>query len=272
MATKPPSGGIGPGDGKPGKKGKKGQEKVGDYYEVPYGSYDPSIAAQRRAAKRGLSDLRDDTKTADKWAGKDFQQSLNDIARKWTQGRRDTRLGFKRESQKLNFRRKDLQRDAGRGRQDFSSKLSDIGRQFGRLGDSQKEARNAAGTLYGGTGAAAAAKRAENQRFAEKPIEVAQNRMEQDLTTNLARIGVARGQLKQDTRTNLQRGKADTKRSRVLTKRDYKRGVFDRDRKEQRGIREQFAGDSDLMQQAIYSARQTRPAAFNKFGKKKGNN
>jgi len=268
MPANGPSGGVRPQKNWPGK-GK--QKKQGDYYEVPYGSYDPSIAAQRRAAERGLGDLRDDTKTANKWSRTDLNQNLNDIARKWTQGKQDIRRSYRREGQKLDFRKTDLKRDAGRNRQDFSSKLADIGRKFGIQAGSQKEAQNASGTLYGGTAAAAAAKRAENQAYAEKPIAVAQGRMEQDLTTNLARIGTARTQLGQDTKTTFQRGKTDTKRSRKLTKLDSGRGKFDRGRKLQRGIREQKVGDADLMQQSIYSARQTRPGAFNKFGKKKGN-
>jgi hypothetical protein len=238
-------------------------------YEVPYGSYDPSIDAQRRAAERGLADLRFDTRIANAWAGRDLSQSLADIGRKWGRGRFDINRSSRREGLKLDFREFDLGRDAKRGRQDFASRLASIGRDYANLGDRQRQSRNAAGTFYGGTAAAAAAKRATNQSLAEQPVRTAAGRMEEDLATNLGRIGVSRTQLGQDTNTALTRGRQDTTRDRKLTKQSTARGRFDRYHKLQRGTREQQIGDADLMQQAIYNARQNRPGAFNKYGKKK---
>jgi hypothetical protein len=257
---------------KPGDREKNPDGSIGgiDLYEVPWGSYDPSIDAQRRAAERGLSDLREDSNTASVWAKKDLGQSLSDIKRSRGRNVNDLRRGRRREVQKLGFRRQDLRRDAGRARQDFGSRREGIARQFRTLAGTQMEARNAAGTLQGGTAAAAAAKRAENQAFAMKPIDVAENRMEQDLATSLGRIQVSQNQLNQDTGRAIRRGGVDTRRDVKLTKRDFGRDEFSRERKLGRGIREQKIGDADLLAQAIDSARQRNPGVFGKFGKKKG--
>ena len=237
--------------------------------EVPYGSYDPSIEAQRKAAERGLSDLREDSKTAGHWSKRDLKTSLGDIRRRRGRTVRDVRRSRRRENQKLDFRDTDLRQDAGRNRQDFATRLSGIRRKFSRLAGTQQEARNAAGTLRGGTARAAAQKRAQNRALAEAPVNVAAGRMEEDLKTSLGRIRVTRGQVNTDARRALRRDKVDTKRDRKLTKRDYGRDKFERGRKLNRGKREQIIGDADLTAQKIDSARQRNPGTFSKYGKKK---
>lgn len=246
-----------------------GKKKGRELLEVPWGSYDPAIDAQRRAAERGLDDLLEDRKTADLWAKTDLATQLGDIKRGRFRTVNDLRRQRRRETQKLGLRRFDLNRDSRRTRQDFGSRRAGIDRQFRTLAGTQMEARNAAGTLQGGTAAAAAAKRAENQAFALKPIDVAEGRMEQDLATSLGRIQVSQNQLNQDTMRSLRRNAVDTSRDRTLTKRDYGRDVFQRDRKVRRAEREQIVGDADLLAQSIDSARQRHPGVFSKFGRKK---
>lgn len=240
-----------------------------DYLSPPAGSYDPSISAQLRASQRGLSDLREDTRTANKWASKDYGTERFNIKRGFKRGRQDLRRQTGRERQKLGFRRQDLNTDIGRGREDISSRLAGVSRQFSNLASSQEEGRNAAGTLGGGTAAAAAQKRAENQALAVAPIKTAASRMEQDYGTNVGRLNVAGQQLTQDSRQSLSRMIQDTRQDKRLTKRDFGRGKFDRNRKLQRGIREQTQGEADLTEQMVFSARQLNPGAFSRFGKKK---
>lgn len=270
MAYNPTTGGVGPGKN-PGKKQQQGaKSRYGTLYDVPWGSYDPSIEAQLQASRRGLADLRQDTRIANRWSRKDFRQRMADSRQGWQRTRFDLGQQRQRGLQRFRFQRQDLQRDAGRAREDFATRLQGISRQFGQQAVSQQQAQNAAGTLSGGTGAAAAAKRAENQRFAEQPIHTAASRMEQDLSTKLGRVQVGENQLRQDFATRLNRGRQDVRRDRKLSRQDYRRDRFTRNKiKLSRGIREQKAGESDLLAQKIDSARQRNPGAFGKFGRQK---
>lgn len=279
------------GGGKKGRQGTRHPSAQRPLLNVPWGSYDPSIDAQLRASQRGLSDMREDTRTADRWAKTDFSQRLADIGRGWQRNRadlaRDVRRGrqdigtrFQREGQKIRFRRQDLRRDASRGREDLAQRMAAVGRQFSQLASSQREAQNASGTLQGGAAAAAAEKRAENQQIAEQPIRTAEARLNEDLATSLGRLqvsenqlrtdtGRALGRLNQDRNRNLIRGRQDVRRDRRLSRRDFGRGGFDRQRKLQRGIREQRIGEADLLAQKIDSARQRNPGAFGRFGQRR---
>lgn len=265
MATNPGNGGVSP----PDKNGKGKNGKKRELIDVPYGSYDPAIQAQLEASRRGLADLRQDTKIANKWAKKDFGQSMFDIGRNWRRSKFDLKTSFGRENQKIKFQRQDLRQDRSRANEDFATRVRSIGRQFGQLGVSQEQARNAAGTLDGGTAAAAARKRAENQQLALAPISVAQGRMEEDFATKMGRIQIGQNQLRQDFATKMRRGRQDVGRSRKLTKQDYRRDKFTRGLKLSRGIREQKAGEADLLAQKIDSARQRHPGVFDKYGRKK---
>jgi hypothetical protein len=194
---------------------------------------------------------------------------LFDTTRDWRRTKFDLGQSLRRGKQKFRFQRQDLRTDARRARQDFATRLQGISRQFSQQATGQLQARNAAGTLEGGTGAAAAAKRAENQRLAEAPIRTAQTRLNEDVTTKLGRINVGENQLQQDFATRLKRGRQDVGRSRKLTWQDYRRDSKTRELKQSRGIREYRAGKADLLAQRIDSARQRHPGVFNKYGKKK---
>lgn len=298
MATKPKPpayskgnyGGATPTIGKP-RKGKSYPGAKKPLLDVPYGSYDPAIDAQLRASQRGLDYLREDHRTAVRWAKQDLSQNLFDLGRKYGRGRQDlnrsTRrnrqdIGIRsnRESQKIAFRRADLNLDASRGREDLASRMAAVGRQFTQQASAQKEAMNASGTLAGGAAAAAAEKRAENQAIAEAPIKTAGVRLEQDLASSLNRLKISENQLGQDTgralnRLGQDRSRSvtrlgqDARRDRKLTHQGFRRGQLDRRRKLQRGIVEQKIGEADLLAQKIDSARQRSPGAFSKYGSKR---
>lgn len=262
---------TGIGTGARARKPKKGPEQVGGYYAPPEMSFDPAIEAERRAGRRGLHDIQQDIRIEGRRDKQDLSQALRDIRTKRKRGFQDLSTDYARGQQKLGFQQHDANLRAQRAREDFGTQLANLTRQFSVLGRRQAQAANAAGTLEGGTLAAAAQARQGNFEIGKQQIDVARARTEQDLASALARIGIARHQLRQDTGRERTRLTADTHRDQRLSVQDFRRGKKDRYLKGQRAVREQKISDLDLLKQEIYQARQNRPGAFTKYGKKKGN-
>lgn len=252
--------------GTPSGRGRRPSPKP---TQPPFLTFDPAISAESRAAQRGLGDIEADTATARRFGKRDLVQALRDIRVGTGRKRQDIGRSFEDSERKLGYQEQDVQLRARRANEDFDTQLADIGRQFAQLGQRQREGANAAGVLGGGTEAAGAAARAQNQRLAEAPIGVARQRVGDDLFEALSRIGEARGELGSDRDLALGRLGADRNRDRRLTRRQAGRERFDLKRKLERARREAAISKADLLAQAIYAAQQNRPGAFDRRGRRK---
>lgn len=139
----------------------------------PPGSYDPALDAAEGQTQTGFSDLLDDAAKKRTRGLGDYGLSRGDLTRQ-----RDERLA-------------DVGRSRTRGEEDFASRLGGLQRQFRILGDNQRQAANARGVSQGGTLAASAAKRAENEAYDRQPLDVARTRLGEDLDQDVTRTGEA---------------------------------------------------------------------------------
>jgi hypothetical protein len=254
-----------------GKHG--GKKKPWNIGPSPYPdlSYDPSIEAERQAAARGLQDTTLDVKRARHQARQDFRTSRKDSRITKRRGMQDFTTQLQRGLQAIRFKRQDVKRDYRRGTQDIGLKLESLGRQYATLGDTQLQASNAAGLgTDQGTAQAAAARRIANQGFEQQPLDIALQRLGQDQTINLGRLGIEAGQLRQDTRRGRTRLKQDTRHDIHLAHRDFRRTRGDLHIQLQRARREATIGNADLLEQELFSARQLHPGAFSTTGKRTG--
>ena len=231
----------------------------------PQFSFDPGIEAQRRQAHRGLEDTEADVKKERKWEGKDWRLKKRQITTDTKRSRQQYTIERNRGNEDLSTREGDLQKDAQRSREDFQTKLNEIGRQFGDLAHRQAEGQNASGVLDKGTSAAAAAARARNQQIAEAPIHTAQQRLEQDLLDSLAKIGTSRSRLEEDYGTRMSQLIQDRDTKRLLAGIEHGRSMHDLKTKLQRARREGVITDADLLEQEIWQARENHPGAFKKW-------
>lgn len=235
--------------------------------EPPLFTFDPAISAQRRSAQRGLEDTLANIKTEFRWGKTDRNRALGRIRTDTRRARQELGTDYNRSRERLGNQRTDTEGKAQRQREDFSTRLADIAKQFRDLGQRQGEAQNAAGVIEGGTSAAAAAARARNQAEAEAPIRVAQQRLEEDLATALSRLNIAGGQLDQDRTIALSQLLQDRDYNRRSVRSKYGRDRFLLDRKQQRAIREGAITDADLLEQMVWQARENRPGAFKRWAR-----
>jgi hypothetical protein len=250
-------------------KPKKKNNKQDKFQRPPYMSYDPALEAERRSLKRGLGDVLFDTRRARRYARKDWRLSRSDLLRERGRGYEDISRRYDTESRELGYRGADIQQQAERGREDFSTQLTNLIRTFQTQGREQMQAQNAAGVLGGSTGAAAAARRAENLGFARAPIDTGRQRLEEDTSTAVGRLGVARTQLGSDTALARTRLAQDFAHNLRLGKIDLHRTLRDLYTKRQRARREATIGDVDITQQEIFGARQLHPKLYGKYGRKR---
>ena len=142
----------------------------------PTGSYDPSLDAAEAAAHRGYGDLQQDVGLAGSRAGQDYGIGIADLDQAKT-----------------------------RGLQDYTTNTSLLQRSFQQLAASQQEQANAAGVLRGGAALQSAAKRAENQGIQQTALNTGWSRQQQDIKSQVDRLGL-----------DFQRGVAD--RTTALTR------------------------------------------------------
>jgi hypothetical protein len=255
------TGGVQPG-GNNGSGGSTSGPSYGQSSLPPYFSYDPQYYAEIESLGRGLKDILKDTNRARRFnrqdfgtARKDFQFQVGDIETAKARGLRD-----------LGAQRQNIELDAKRGREDFQERLTGLIRNFQIQGREQRENANAAGVHAGSTGQAAAFRRNENLAFARRPIDIGMQRLEEDRTRALGRLGIQQGDLLQDASRDYTLARRDL----GLARRDFTRTKLDLRTKRRRAIREQRIGKLDLIQSAIFDARQRKPGAFDRYGNKKG--
>lgn len=262
--------GVGVGQARPSPKPKSSSAN-GGLALPPFLTFDPGISAKIRASERGLEDIETDVGAKRHFANRDLAEALRGIRTSTARSRGSLNRSFTRGQRKLGEQETDVRQKATRANQDFDTQLADIGRRFAQLGQRQREAANAAGVIGGGTSAAAAAARAQNQRLAERPIHTARQRVEDDLATALRRIGTAREDLGEDLSREIRQLHQDRDRERKLVRRQTGRARFSLKHELERARREKEFSAADLAQQAIYEARNNRPGAFTKRGRRKSN-
>jgi hypothetical protein len=228
----------------------------------PSGTYDPVYGANIRAGQRGLEDKLADIKTKRHFGKRDLVTGLRTIRRDTSRSRGGMNRDFARTMRDYGEKEGDLQQKAGRAREDFSTQLANIGRQFQQLGHRQREGSNASGVIHGGTEAAASVARQRNQTLAEAPVHTASQRMEEDLATALRRYGEGRAMLADDRGRGLRHLHSDRDLARKLRRRQFGRDKFLSGREEQQAIREQGISAQDLAEQSRFDSRQRHPAAF----------
>jgi hypothetical protein len=213
----------------------------------PFLSYPPEIGAEIRGLGRGLKDILSDTGRARRINREDYGQRLADIATDRT-----------RNLQNIGFKREDILTRQARGEEDFSTQLTGLIRNFQTKGSEQLQAQNAAGVLGGSASAAAAARREENLKIARRPIDVGRQRLAEDTARGLGRLSSVESQLDEDIA-----------RETGLAGLDFGRTKEELGTKRRRARREQLIGKQDLIESAIFQARERRPGVFTQTGKKK---
>jgi hypothetical protein len=253
----------------------------------PAFTFDPSLAAKQREAGLKEEQNLEDIKTQQHFDTSDFHTALGKLA---TTGKRERqKFGFEEkrggekigreeqgDTEKLGNEESDTRKNAGRQFEDFATRRKEIGRQFGELAQRQSESQNASGTLDQGTSAAAAAARARNQQISEAPIATSEQRLGEDLTTALERIGTARGKVgtesdreRTELAENLGIGRSqlaqDLGRERGEAKRNLGRQDFELGRSEQRTKLAGVNAKQNYLEEEIYQAMEEHPGEFKKW-------
>lgn len=256
---------------KPSPKPKKSNLYGDTAIQPPPFTYDPALEAQRRAAERGLEDVRDDTARDLRRNRQDWRTQRRDINVTKNRGIRDINLGLRRGKQDLGFRRADILTDRARGIQDFGTRLNNLVENFRVRQAVDRQGINVAGAAEGGAMAASDRVRGEQFSREAQTIATGEQRLREDAASALRRLNISGQRLRQDTRTDRTRLRKDTRHDLRLGGRTYKRGQRDLKTALQRAIREQQFADADILTQEIFDARQRDPGAFTKYGgKKKG--
>lgn len=246
-------------------------DPTGQSFELPpFMSYDPSIDAEMRANQRGIEDINQDFRTQRKINRQDYRQTRKDIRQTFQRGRTDLRFGAKQARRGFSEKTADIRKSGQRGREDFRLKLGDTLRKYGIEASRTAQSANARGVGEGGTLAASAAIRAENQARDVGRLELARERQQEDIATALQRVNKDRGEFQTKYGRERKRLRQDTRRDKFLATRDYGRTQRQLIRENQRANREAFFSNLDLTTSAIFDARQRQPGAFSKYGKKKG--
>lgn len=156
----------------------------------PSGTYDPNLDFQQGAETRGYENTLDDATTR----GQDLDFDLG-IGRS-IYDRDKTRTGEDYDTGKAAIERSsgrslsDLLLNRSRTGEDYQTTLTDLTRNYQRLGDSQNQQINKAGAeATGGAYAQSARKRAANQELDKAPIDLAYNRFMTDSGTSETRLG-----------------------------------------------------------------------------------
>lgn len=241
---------------------------IGGRGQPPNFAYDPQIEQERRAAARGLLDTKQDTALALRQGRQDLHTTLRDLAINLKRGKQDARIELRRGLEDIRFQRQDTRREGRRGIEDLNLQIGGLIRQSARTGEAQKQNANAAGVYDAGTLRAAAAKRAENLRFARQPLDISKERVREDVGLTLGRLGTQAQRLRRDTRIGVRRLKQDTRHDRRLARRDFgrtRRSLFN---SLDRAAREQRIGNVDLLEQEIFDARQRHPGVYSRRGRK----
>lgn len=257
--TKPRHHGGGKGGKHAPKHGRKALGVRPGASPIPPFAADPSIEAERRAAFRGLQDTAQDLRISSHQAKRDTRttvrdtrvqkhRGMQDLASQLRRGRQD--IGFEKHGQKIEF---------GRTKEDFSTKLQNLVRQFTVQGQEQTQAANVQGVLDEGTSAASAAARSKNFAVARQPLDIARRRAGEDYKRNLFEYQREGARLTQDVRRGRGRLSQDTHHDIRLARQDLHRTLRSNTLQRQRSIREQAIGNADLIQQEIWAARQSNP-------------
>jgi hypothetical protein len=138
-----------------------------------YGTYDPILDQQERSANRGLGYLTQDTQ-------KTLERATTDYG-----------LGQGQINENADRSLADLLKSRERGTQDYGQQTADLGQNYGRLANTQKQQANAAGVL-GGAIEQARQKRATNQAHDQSGIDQNYNRFLEDSRTSEGRVGADR--------------------------------------------------------------------------------
>jgi hypothetical protein len=185
--------------------------------DPPTGSYDPNLDVQGRAEGRAYENTLDDTGTNLRRAGEDLAVQTERY------GIDKGRVGEDYDTSKAAIERStgrsltDLIQARTRGTEDYGTSLSNLQRQYTRLGNQQGEvSRKMGAEATGGVYAQAARKRAENQALDKAPIDLAYNRFIQDSQTSEGRLG----EDKQTSLADLLRG-----RDRSVADLDWQQGA-----------------------------------------------
>ena len=259
---------------KPKKNGGNnggGTTTYGDHAsQPPPFSYDPALEAQRRAAQRGLKDVKFDTRRDLQRNRQDWRTQRRDIMVNKRRGMKDIGQAFSRGKQDIGFQVSDVRLRGKRGQQDFGIRLNNLVQDFAARRGVDRQQINVGGLAE--SGALAASDRIRGAEFARQKqvIDLGSQRLAQDTHSDLSRLKTSLQRLRQDTRTDRTRLKQDTRHDIRLGGRDYLRGKRDLKTSLQRAIREAMFADSDLLAQEIFDARQRNPGAFTKYGTKKG--
>lgn len=221
-----------------GNKGKKPAQPSGAVKGYPPpGTSDPGLQAQVRGGRRGLKDLRFDTRKAGRRETADFAIAQQELGMR--QG------GVSRDFQRDLY---DLAVAEQRGTEDHMRALDALNRRYGQLAVTQSEQQSVGGASRGGAPAAAAAARTANQAFEQAPIDLSYQRRMQDIGLNRSRLG-------EDVNTSLTRlGLAGTELANT-----FRRGGYDRATKLSRAAREQSFFEQDTREQAYFQAHQFDP-------------
>lgn len=241
-----------------------------DFQLPPFMSYDPSIAAEIRANERGIQDINQDYRTQKRIDRQDYRQTRKDIRQSFNRGRTDLKFGAKQTRRDFREKAADIHQTAQRGREDFRLQLADTFRKYGIQASNQAQMTNARGVGEGGSLAASAAIRAENQGRDVGKLELARSRQMEDIATALQRLSGDKREFRTELGRNRKRLRQDTERDKLLSRRDFRRTKRQSRRENNRANREAFFAQLDLIQSAIYNARQTNPDSFNKYGGKIG--
>lgn len=253
------SGGTGAGDAGP-------TTTADGFSQPPIGTYDPSIEAQRRATERGLQQTLQDTKTERKRTLQDLQQQLHDLAVNKKRGKQDINRSLSRGLQDIGTRRSGINLRASRGNEDFQMNLEALARSYDRRAGAQTQAENAAGLIGGGAFQASANKRATNYALDRQPLDIAHQRLGEDVSRALTGLQTDQQRLQQDSSRSLTRLRADTRHDSKLARRDANRKLTDIHRQRQRAKLEATITNADLIQQEAFDAQQRHPQAFTKYG------
>lgn len=174
----------------------------------PPGTYDPALEAQRRAGQRGLAQLLEDIGTANTRDSEDFAGAMAEMAKR-----------------------------KGRADEDFGVSLQNLQRRYATQGWNQGQSATVAGVAEGGTLAASAARRAENQGMDEQPIRRAHDRFGEDYQSSIDKAN-----------------------------RDHARALADRELKRQRGVYEEGQHEYDITQSELYQSKQNAPSTLAAYG------
>ena len=234
----------------------------GGYTQPEEFSYDPALEAQRRAAQRALEDTTQDIEIAQHQAKQDYKVSQKDLRLSKRRGLSDIRRGKRRGMQDLRLRRKDVALDAGRARENFNTRLSNLVENYRRKGNVDRQQLNIAGQAEGGAVAASNARRLSDFLRDKAPIDTGLARVSEDEAIANRRLDITTGRLLQDTQQSKQRLKQDVKHDMFLNKRDLKRTRKELKLQLQRAIREGTFTDIDLIKQEIYQASQLHPGRY----------